>query len=96
MGEAEPFVPCPEGNWRDHVVEVVEKLRPVLDEEMDPVDRVIYLDNLYDDMCDWHLLAMLFMFTGFASGLSIGSAELHEASKSLRDRDPQTLGRPHP
>lgn len=96
MDEIEKYVPCPEGSWRDHVVQLVDMLRPIIDEEMDPTDRVILIDNLYEEMCDWHLLAMLYLFTGFASGLSIGSAELYEASKSLQERDPQTLGTPHP
>lgn len=90
------YTPCPKGTWADHVTEAIEMLRPVLDEEMDPSDRVVFIDNLYDDMCDWHLLAVMFMFTGFASGMGIHAEELHEASKSLREREAETLSIPHP
>lgn len=96
MNPLPEFKPCPGGGWRDHVIELIALLKPVLTDEMDPVERIIYLDNLYEELCDWHLMALMVMFTGFLNGTAVTADELFAASQVLMQRDPETLGRPHP
>lgn len=96
MQPSPEFKPCPGGGWRDHVIELITLLKPVLTTDMDPVERTIYLDNLYEELCNWHLTALLFLGTAFFNGYNITAANLLEASQALMQRDQETLGRPHP
>jgi hypothetical protein len=90
------FKPCPGGGWRDHVIELITLLKPVLTDEMEPTERVIYIDNLYEELCDWHLTALLFLSLGFFNGNNVTHNDLFGAAAALMQRDEATIGRPHP
>lgn len=96
MADLPAYKPCPHGGWSDHVTQMIDLLSPVLNPGMDPVDRIIHVDNLIDDMCPWHIIALLHMTLAFLGGFNITAEELSLSTKTLRERSEDTIPISHP